>query len=251
VPLKVEIDMSKTFGTALPWRFVATQEGAVFVPVDPDLIGLISGDYKGGYVPGLIHLCLQPGPAAPCDPVVAMPEAPAPVPADAWAPHYLKHAEVVFARRGNKDPRFLLQVASQHSDDGNQAVFTQLLAYNRSEERFEQVYAHTTGRNNNEEDRFVTSGPLQGSVISVEPTSDAPFGYWVTVSKPGSDFTYEQVLRYRSATRYLDGNPLAVIDSEMPNIERRLGLWRPGMTLPLPAGPCPNPRLVHQTLWCT
>ena len=31
-----------------------------------------------------------------------------------------------------------------------------------------------------------------------------------------------------------DGNPPAVIDSEMPNIEERLGLWRPGQRLPTP-----------------
>jgi hypothetical protein len=253
-PLKVEIDLSKSFGASLPWRFTATQEPAVFEPVDPDLIGSIPEGYKGGYLPGLIHLCLQSSPAAACDPLVAIPQPPAPIPADAWAPHYLKRAEVVYARAGNETPLFLLQAASSHSPDGNQAVFTQLLAYNRAKERFEQVYAHATGHNNNEEDRFIVSGPLQGSVISAEPTANAPFGYWITVNKPGSDFTYKQVLRYRSATRYGDGNPLAVIDSEMPNIERRLDLWHPGMPLPLPEPPehaCPNPRLVHEALWCT
>jgi len=194
-PLTVEIDLSKPFGISSPWRFVATQEPAVFEPVDPALVGSIPETFKGDYRPGLIHLCLQSGPAAACDPLVAMSQPPAPIPADAWAPHYLKYAGVVYARAGHEAPLFLLQAASNQSTDGNQAVFTQLLAFNRVKEGFEQVYAHTTGRNNNEEDRFIASGPLQGSVISVEPTANAPFAYWITVTRPGPDFTYKQVLR--------------------------------------------------------
>ncbi|MGH9711589.1 MAG: hypothetical protein ACRD37_13690, partial [Candidatus Acidiferrales bacterium] len=62
--------------------------------------------------------------------------------------------------------------------------------------------------------------------------------------------TYKTVLRYRSATHYGDNNPLAVIDSEMPNIEWRLGYWKPGMALPLPSGACPKPHLIHMELWC-
>lgn len=61
--------------------------------------------------------------------------------------------------------------------------------------------------------------------------------------------TYRQIQRYRSATLYGDGNGLGVIDSEMPNIRRRLGVWRPGMTLPLPPH-CPRLHLVRTALWC-
>jgi hypothetical protein len=58
------------------------------------------------------------------------------------------------------------------------------------------------------------------------------------------------VLRYRSATHYGDGNRLAVIDSEMPNIQKKLGLWKPGQKLPLPQAGCQRPRLVRTELWC-
>ncbi len=45
-----------------------------------------------------------------------------------------------------------------------------------------------------------------------------------------------RVLRYSGNTRYgKDGNPLAVIDSEMPETLRRLGLWKTGDALPVPA----------------
>jgi hypothetical protein len=46
---------------------------------------------------------------------------------------------------------------------------------------------------------------------------------------------------------------LSVIDSEMPNIELHLGLWHPGLPLPVPTSPehpCRNPRLSHTELWC-
>jgi hypothetical protein len=234
-PTKIDIDLSKPFDTRSPWRFVATQEPGV---VD---------DFTGMQVPGLIQLCLRPDPTASCDLLVAMP--------GEWGPRYLNRAEVVYSR-GGATPLFLIQEASEHGTNGNQAVFTQVLAYDRSNDRFKQIYAHVTSRNNNQEDRFITSGPLQGSVISAEPTSNAPFAYWVTVHKLESTMTYTEVLRYRryrSATHYGDGNPLPVIDSEMPNIQLRLGLWHPGLPLPVPtspAHPCVNPRLIHTALWC-
>ena len=250
----VEIDLSKPFNTRSPWRLLATQEPGVFEPVDPALIGSIRKGYTGSTVPGLIHLCLRKDATAPCDPgLVAMPQRPAPVQFYAWEPHYLNHAELVYPHGPAGLPLLLLQTASDHSGDGDQAVFTQLLAYNRAHDRFAPIYAHVTGRNNNQEVRFIAAGLLHGSVISVEPTSDAPFDYWVTVDAFTPAFTYKQVLHYRSATHYNDGNPLAVIDSEMPNIERRLGLWRPGLPLPLPtslAHPCQRPRLSHMELWC-
>lgn len=236
---KVDIDLSKAFDTRSPWRFVASQDPSTSEPDDPP-------------EPGVIHLCLRAKPSAPCDPSVAMRQPPGPGNYNWSDPHYLNRAKVVYSG-GNAIPLFLLQAATEYSGDGDQAVFTQLLAYDRDNDRFRQIYAHVTGRNNNQEDRFITSGPLQGTVISVEPTSNAPFAYWVSVQKPGPTLTYTQVLRYRSATRYGDGNPLSVIDAEMPNIELHLGLWHPGLPLPVPTSlthPCRNPRLIRTALWC-
>ncbi len=246
-----EIDLLKPFDTLSPWRFVVTQDAAVFEPVDPALIGSIPKGFTGSEIPGAVHLCLQPGFKTPCDPaLVAMPQPPAPFSYSDWEPHYLNTAEVVYPRGRAAPPLLLLQTASLHGGDGNQAVFTQLLRYNRATDRFEEVYAQVTGRNNNQVVRFVVSGPLQGDVIYVEPTIDSPFAYWVTVNALTRGGSYKQVLHYRSATLYNDGNILPVIDSEMPNIERRLGLWRFGMPLPLPSYPCQKPRLSQTELWC-
>jgi hypothetical protein len=64
----------------------------------------------------------------------------------------------------------------------------------------------------------------QGFVSSAEPQED----------KRTSDSGYLLALRYRGHTGYGDGNPFAVIDSEMPETLRRLGLLKTGDALPVP-----------------
>lgn len=235
------IDLAKPFETRSAWRLVATH-------------GPAAVDGADNPSPGALHLCLEKNPVGPCtsDPV------PMPPPEDDgwngdWGPHYLNIAKPVYPQGRSASPLLLIVTASLHATNGSQNVVTQLLAYDRASDRFERVYARATGTNNNEEVRFISSGPLEGSVISAEPTRNAPYAYWIEVDRFTPERTYRQVLRYRSATRYNDGNSLAVIDAEMPNIERRLGLWKPGSPLPLPTGsrkPCLKPRLKRGALWC-
>jgi len=92
-----------------------------------------------------------------------MPQPPTPIQHDAWEPHYLNQARIVYPSGRTGRPLLLLQTASIHSGDGDQAVFTQLLAYDRSRDRFEQVYGHQTGHNNNQDVRFIASGPLRAT----------------------------------------------------------------------------------------
>jgi hypothetical protein len=229
------IDLSGPFATREGWRFIATQ--------GPLAVGA-SG--SGADEPGEIQLCLRATPSAPCDPELQ--NAPrAAVPGD--EPHYLKAVKIVYPRGSADQPVLFVQTASVHSGDGNQLVFTQVLAYKNSQNLFGRIYQYTTGTNNNEEVRYITSGKLMGDIISVDPT-DNPYGYWVTVNALTPQYTYKTVLRYRSATHYGDNNPLAVIDSEMPNIEQRLGYWKSGMALPLPSGACLRPHLIRMELWC-
>ena len=228
--------LAGTLGTRSAWLLMSRQGPAV-------------EDMADNEAPGVITLCLRKG-AGPCDPQVR--DALGTTPADALfsEPHYLDEARVVGGRGASGQPLLLVRTASLHSGDGDQLVLTQALAYQRDADRFVRVYDHVTGRNNNQEVRYVEAGPLGGDIVSVEPTSDAPFGFWVVVDAPVPGSAFREALRYRSATRYGDGNALRVIDSEMPNIQRRLGVWRPGAPLPLPGGPCPRPRLVREELWC-
>ena len=230
------LDLAGPFGTRSPWQLTVSQGPEVQDPGDNE-------------APGVLTLCLRRGASGPCDPALReMLSAPGP---DAYfaEPHYLNLARIVRPHGAARAPMLLVQTASVHAGDGDQAVLTQALAYAPYADRFKRVYEHVTGANNDQETRFIASRPLQGDIVSVDPTEDAPFGFWVVVSAPSPAGAYRQVLRYRSATRYADGNPLAVIDSEMVGIEQRLGVWRAGMALPVPAG-CVRPRLLRGELWC-
>lgn len=148
--------------------------------------------------------------------------------------HELIANDVVFAGSGRTLPLLRIKSCMNRGANGNCGVSTFLFAYDRKSDRFRVVFFNMTGRNNNEETRVVENGPLLGSVIVAYPTSDAPFTYFVEVYKRTSDTEYSLVLRYRGNTHYDDGNPLAVIDSEMPETLRRLGLWKEGDALPIP-----------------
>ncbi|MFA6113713.1 MAG: hypothetical protein WC729_06960 [Sphingomonas sp.] len=232
------IDLSGPFVTRSAWRFTAVQ-GPEF---DDSL-------REGGKAPGAVALCISNDGGRSCSPDLQRILRPSEGEDLFSQPHFLGKAQVVTPRGGRA--LLLVQLASLHSANGNQRVATQILAYDRSRDRFRSIYGNLTGRNNNEDVRFVTDGPLEGAVISAEPTGNAPFGYWITVNRLTRAYTYKQVIRFRSATRYADGNPLSVNDSEMPNIQHRLGLWRPGTAMPVPKKNCPKPHLVRMELWCS
>lgn len=239
-----KLDLTKSFHTRSAWRLVVTE-------------GPPTKDYGDNDAPGALTFCLQKGLAGPCvsEPVTLPPPATLPNDPDAWAPHYLLTTKIVYPRGPNAAPLLQIVTGSLNSGDGDQFVSTQLIAYDVERDVFRRVYGKSTGRNNNQEIRFITDGPLRGSVISAEPEDHLPYGYWIVVNELTAAGTYRQMLRYRSATLYADGNPLAVIDSEMPNIQRRLGLWKPGDPIPTPdrnggGKSCPNPVLRHTALWC-
>ncbi len=239
----VELDLAQSFKARSAWRLVVTE-------------GPVTKDYGGNDAPGALTLCLHKTVAGPCVSAPVTPAlGPAPSGGPRWEPHYLLTAEVVHLRGAKTAPVLLLVTGSLHSGDGDQIVETQLVAYDASQDAFRRVYSGNTGRNNNQEIRFVKDGPLQGSVIAAKPQARQPYGYWIEVNRPTPTGSYHRVLRYQSATRYDDGNPLPVIGSEMPNIERRLGLWKPGQPIPPPGPggsnkPCPRPRLRRTELWC-
>ena len=148
--------------------------------------------------------------------------------------HELIASDVVFSGPGRTLPLLRIKSCMNRGANGNCGVSTFLFAYDRKAERFRVVFFNMTGRNNNEDTRLVESGPLIGSVIVAYPTNNAPFTYFVEVYKRSSDGEYSRMLKYRGNTGYGDGNPLAVIDSEMPETLRRLGLWKTGDALPVP-----------------
>jgi len=232
------LDLSKPFATPSPWRFVATQE--------PPVNDTPSGDMEDG----LITLCLSKDDGRTCLPRLDMLLLPpgGDAKSDFVQPHYIGTPTLVHPADGVVLLR--LDVSSLYAANGDQLRAMALFGYDRTRDVFVPAYRSVVGHNNNQEIRYVDTGPLRGYVISVEPTQNAPFGYWVTVSQL-TGATYRDVLHFRSATRYGDNNQLAVIDAEMPNIQQRLGLWHPGQPLPLPAKGCARPHMAKGALWCS
>ena len=157
------------------------------------------------------------------------------------------------ANPNQSSPLLFLKVCGEVSGDGDGAIAAALYMYDKGTDRFIRVFLNLTGRNNNQATRFVESGPLQGDVIVDNPTENAPYTYWIEVYRAEDSGKYGRILRYRGHTGYSDGNPLAVADSEMPEILHRLGLWHPGDPLPVPAHlpeGCRDLFMLHSEEWC-
>ena len=229
-PQGTVMQLAGPFHARSAWRLVVSE-------------GAPTRDYGDNDAPGALRLCLHNGPAGPCvsGPVTLPLRKVTSDDAPAWEPHYLLAAKVVHPQGSQAAPLLLIVTGSLNSGDGDQIVATQLLAYDAGKDAFRCVDGERTGRNNNQETRFLDGGPLRGSVVSAEPQDRAPYGYWITLYRPTQTGDYRPVLRYRSAILYNDGNPLAVIDSEAPNIERRLGLWKVGQPIPTASTATPSP----------
>ena len=225
------IDLTEPFGTATQWTFVAVQDGGHPIP-----------EFE---VHGPIFLCLVKAASPDCAQHFYQQ-------ADDM-PHNLFAGRVVYANQNKSSPLLFLKVCGEAGGNGNCWVATALYMYDKGADRFNRVFLNLTGRNNNEDARFVESGPLEGDVIVDDPTENAPYTYWIEVYRAGVSGQYGRILRYRGLTGYSDGNPLAVADSEMPEILRRLGLWQPGEPLPVPAHlpkGCGDLFMRHGEEWC-
>jgi hypothetical protein len=169
-------------------------------------------------------------------------------------------SEVVYSGPGKTLPLLMTKTGTWRGANGSCGISTLLFDYDREAERFHAVFFNITGSNNNQETRFVETGPLLGDVIVADPNGGAPpptrrnpYAYSMEVYKRDVAGMYARVLAYGGGTRYGDGNPLAVIDSEMPETLRRLGLWKPGDALPVPPRmPAACTRLVMRkgVEWC-
>lgn len=230
------IDLTQPFATVTQWTFVVAQEGAP--PTDE------IEDH------GPIHVCLVKANTPDCSENLYQASKEQP-PFD--APYQLLASNVVYAGQNRSNPLLYVQLCGAEAVNGNCGKATALYRYERGGDRFIRVFRNLTGRNNNEATHFVEHGQLQGNVIVDYPTENAPYTYWIEVYRPNESGEYVQVLRYRGRTGYGDGNPLAVADSEMPEILSHLGLWKPGDALPVPAhlpGVCSRLYMRLGEEWC-
>jgi hypothetical protein len=242
----VHLDLTQTFQTKSRWSLVAAKQ--------PDEESSVQ-DGAGNRI-GAVSLCFVENDEPDCSEEMFLAkyrEEKVSFVSGEHAFYELFASDVVFSGSGRTLPLLRIKSCTNRGANGNCGVSTFLFAYDRKAERFRVVFFNMTGGNNNEETRFVENGLLLGSVIVASPGYDAPFTYFVEVYKRTSDSEYSRALRYRGHTGYGDGNPLAVIDSEMPETLRRLGLWKTGDALPVPPrmpGGCTRLIMRKSVEWC-
>ena len=132
-------------------------------------------------------------------------------------------------------------------------LYIDFWTYRRNSDEFENVFSNRSNQNNNEETRFIRSGPLSGDIAVSRAPTRAPYHYDIVIYRPSKAGKYFEILKFTGKTRYGDGNQLAVIDSEMPEIERRLHLWRPEDPPPTPPEMptrCTTVEMRNGVEWC-
>lgn len=231
------IDLTEQFGGVSQWTFMAIQDG-----------GKAIDDFEEH---GPILLCFVKAASPDCAQHLYQ-EVRSEMP---WfdTPYHLFAGSVVYANQNKSSPLLFMKVCGAVSGDGDCEIATALFTYDKTSDRFVRVFLNLTGRNNNQVTRFVESGPLQGDVIVDTPTQNAPYTYWIEVYRAENSGKYARILRYRGHTGYSDGNPLPVVDSEMPGILHRFGLWKTGDPLPVPVyfpRGCKNLLMRHDEEWC-
>lgn len=189
-----DTDLTTAFQTKSRWRVVVTQE--------PDY-----DDTPGISMPGMLHLCFIHENNPRCPHVNGY--------------NILDGMRIIPSNATLKLPLLVL-TADAFSGGSGQPRLTAIWEYRSNIDRFEKIFENETGQNHNEETRILTTGPLSGTVIVDLPTVCAPWPYQVIAFRLLKSGHYVNVLNYLGKTNVNDGDPRPVIDSEMPEIERRL-----------------------------
>jgi HEAT repeat protein len=215
-------DLTGPFHTKTKWRFTVFQMPDTCDPGTSD-------GCNGAYEFCLIHLD-----RSKCD------EAPGVV---------FDDASIVVPDHG--PPLLVTTTRPDVATSGGSVESIDFWAYLSKSDTFASVFSNQSSSNNNEETRIMKRGPLAGMIIVASQGARAPYGYGITAYRLSKTLKYAQVLKYVGKTRYQDGDAMAVIDSEMPEIERRLGFWKPGDPLPVPERTrCTSYVLKHGIEWC-
>lgn len=161
------IDLTKPFGTVAQWTLVVVQEGGLPPTQNEDH--------------GPILVCLVKATTPDCDQYQYLYRNRSSEPSWFDTLCHLLASSIVYAGRNRSRPFLLVKVCTAESFNDNCGIATALYRYDRQANRFARVFHNITGRNNNQDTRFVESGPIQGDVIVDYPTVHAPYTYWIEV----------------------------------------------------------------------
>src|ERR1700688_1750424 len=155
------IELTKEFGTTSAWALAIVQDS---IPENAEW-----------EEHGPLYICLLKSRSPDClDIPGATKPAERPYSGELFV---LFDARIVQASSGDESPWLILKTCTQPGGDGDCGIETTLYAYNKTTDRFYQVFHNFTGRNENQLTRFMESGPLRGYIIVDYPTENAPYAY--------------------------------------------------------------------------
>ncbi|MGH9561702.1 MAG: hypothetical protein ACRD3S_09635, partial [Terracidiphilus sp.] len=172
------IDLTKPFSTQSQWTYIAAQED------DPRSLDTYDG--------GRMYVCLVKATRPDCAERFQQ--------LDGGLPYHLFASRVVYAGQNQSNALLLVKLCGQQGFDGDCGIVTTLYKYDLQADRFIRVFVNVTGRNNNQDTRFVEGGPLLGDIIVDYPTERAPYTYWIEVYREGKSGQYVQILRSSGRT---------------------------------------------------
>jgi hypothetical protein len=189
-----DTDLTSAFHTKSKWRLVITQEP------DSDESPTLSS-------PGNLHLCFIHKDSPEC--------------LDLNYTYNILDGVKIIPSNDTLPWPLLVLTADDFTGGSGQPKGTLVWVYHSKLDRFERIFENVTSQNHNEETRIIKTGPLSGDIIIDLPTFCHPWPYRIIAYRLSRGH-YVEAFNYLGRTRYEDGDPRPVIDSEMPQIERRL-----------------------------
>jgi hypothetical protein len=216
-------DLKERFRTRSNWLFLIRQ-------------GPPQDRGAGDVVPGGLHFCFTNGSNQNCSD-------------GGFSFNALDSSRVEYPTPGSRQPILVVRLIDHYSATGG-GRSTLIWTYNAATDQFEKVFGRSVSQNTNSEIRVITDGPLAGDIVTVVDGGRPAYRYHITVYRLDEAGTRE-LLSYDGHSKYNDGNAMPVIDAEMPEIEKRLGLWKPGDPLPVPVRTqCRSLEMKHDVEWC-
>jgi hypothetical protein len=191
-------DLTRSFSTNTPWRFVVTQ--------DPN------SDSIGG--PGVLRFYFFNGQKKiPCEKIC-----------DEGFFNTLDRVSLIYPSKKARRPFLVVETHDENGGPGSNHIYVMIWSYHPITNSFEQIWFGESYINRNEETRLITSGPLAGDLILAtdDPTHHFPWRYGIKVYRLSPSGRYVEELSFIGKSAQVGGPPGAVIDADMPELYRRL-----------------------------
>lgn len=237
----ITVDLTQPFHTRNAWTLKISYGNSDIFSEDPPLQICFSSHNKQACVSNIVPDCAALSETSGC------------FVKDGYQLQFQMLYDVRTVKPKTGRPLLVLDVSSEGGDGPYEPSGPIVFAYNTKTDSFNRVFTDTRSGNTNGDIRVLKSGPLAGDIIADEATSKRPYPYKIILYRPSANGSYHLVLSYLGQSRWGDGNSLGVLDAEMPEIMRRMGVWNASQALPVPSNNpfnCTNYMRKKGIEWC-